>query len=72
MKAFIQVNDFEVRRIFKDGPLKLTKEISEWDVSDFDMLQLNAKAMHIILSILEDREYNQVAMCNNAQEIWET
>lgn len=51
-----------------DGVI-VTKEENEWDDVDIKMVQLNAKAMHILFCALDPNEYNRVSLYDNAKEI---
>ncbi|EOX94136.1 Uncharacterized protein TCM_003387 [Theobroma cacao] len=68
MKFFVQANNYDVWSTIVDGPYKPTKEEGEWDRNDKNMVQINAKAMHILLCALRDREYNRISNCENAKE----
>ncbi|EOY03127.1 Uncharacterized protein TCM_017644 [Theobroma cacao] len=71
MKFFIQANNYDVQSTIVDGPHKPTKEEKEWDTNGINMVQLNAKAMHILLYALGEKEYNRVSKCESGKEIWE-
>lgn len=71
MKLFTQGNDFEVWRIIDEGPSNLIKKMNQWDSNDLEILELNAKAMHILFTALKEEAYNKVSMCNSAMKIWE-
>ncbi|EOY21640.1 Uncharacterized protein TCM_013623 [Theobroma cacao] len=70
MKFFVQTKDYDVWSTIIDGPYKPTKKEKEWDRNDINMVQLNVKAMHILLCALRDREYNRVSKCDSAKGIW--
>ncbi|EOY21604.1 Uncharacterized protein TCM_013516 [Theobroma cacao] len=43
--------------------------MASWDSLDLDLIEINAKAIYIILSALGERQENQVHNCGNAKKI---
>ncbi|KAK9028501.1 hypothetical protein V6N11_025659 [Hibiscus sabdariffa] len=53
------------------GENQVPKERHEWSVQERKQVQLNAKAMHILLCSLGLKEFSKVSSCDNAKEIWD-
>ncbi|KAL4273142.1 hypothetical protein GQ457_13G013440 [Hibiscus cannabinus] len=80
MMIFVQSVDYLLWDIIEDGPiipmkrvgeLQLPKERHEWSDRERRQVQLNAKAMHILLCALGPDEHAKVSSCDNAKEIWD-
>ncbi|EOY14313.1 Uncharacterized protein TCM_033687 [Theobroma cacao] len=71
MKNFVLASDYGVWRTIIDGPYKPTKEEKEWDTSNMNMIQLNAKAIHTLFRTLDDKDYKRVSKCESTKEIWQ-
>ncbi|KAK8713222.1 hypothetical protein V6N13_148444 [Hibiscus sabdariffa] len=80
MMIFVQSVDYLLWDIIEDGPtipmkrvgeLQIPKERHEWSAQERRQVQLNAKAMHILLCALGPEEHAKVSSCDNAKEIWD-
>ncbi|KAK8507805.1 hypothetical protein V6N12_074370 [Hibiscus sabdariffa] len=79
MMIFLQSIDYKLWEIIKDGPtipskrvgeILIPKERHEWSDQERKQVQLNAKALHILLCALGPDEFAKVFSCDNAKEIW--
>ncbi|KAK8562447.1 hypothetical protein V6N12_010525 [Hibiscus sabdariffa] len=52
------------------GEILIPKERHEWSDQERKQVQLNAKALHILLCALGPDEFAKVSSCGNAKEIW--
>ena len=78
MRIYIQSVDYELWRIFVNGPRMPTKTIerveilkfeNEWDENDLKLLQSNAKAINILYCALDLNEFNRIFTCESTKEI---
>ncbi|KAL4311833.1 hypothetical protein GQ457_01G015740 [Hibiscus cannabinus] len=79
MMIFLQSVDYMLWDVIEDGPtipmkrvgeLRVPKERHEWSNQERKQVQLNAKAMHILLCPLGLEEFAKDSSCDNAKEIW--
>ncbi|KAL4340873.1 hypothetical protein GQ457_08G034850 [Hibiscus cannabinus] len=80
MMIFLQSVDYKLCDIIEDGPnipkkivgeVLIPKDRHEWSDQERKQVQLNAKAMHILLCALGPEEFVKVSSCDNAKEIWD-
>ncbi|KAL4281389.1 hypothetical protein GQ457_03G010150 [Hibiscus cannabinus] len=80
MMIFLQSVDYMLWDVIEDGPtipmkrvgeLQVPKEGHEWSNQEKKQVQLNVKAMHILLCALGPEEFAKVSSCENAKEIWD-
>ena len=80
MKNYIQVENYELWMLIKNGPLvpikvdkdgnRVPKESSEFNAEDYKMMEKNAKAKKLLYFGLGPDEYTQISECESAQKIW--
>ncbi|GAV67103.1 UBN2 domain-containing protein [Cephalotus follicularis] len=80
MTIFIQSLDYQLWNIITNGPEIPTKIVygqrvlklnNEYNDHDYKLLQLNAKAKHVIFCALSPSEFNRVSYLDSAKEIWD-
>ncbi|KAK8534673.1 hypothetical protein V6N12_057317 [Hibiscus sabdariffa] len=80
MMIFLQSIDYMLWDIIEDGPTIPMKRVGEtqvlmerhkWSNQERNQVQLNAKAMHILLCALGPEEFAKVSSCDNTKEIWD-
>ena len=81
VENYIQVEDYELWFIIKNGPLipkKATedgniifKKTEEFNANDFRMMEKNAKAKKLLYFGLGPDEYTSISECESAKEIWD-
>ncbi|KAK9030834.1 hypothetical protein V6N11_032244 [Hibiscus sabdariffa] len=80
MMIFVQSVDYLLWDVIEDGPTipmkrvgesQVPKERHEWSAQERKQVQLNAKAMHILLCALGPEEHAKVSSYDNAKEIWD-
>ncbi|GAV71194.1 UBN2 domain-containing protein [Cephalotus follicularis] len=80
MTIFFQSLDYLLRNIITNGPEIPTKLIdgkrilklnNEFNDHDCKLLQLNAKAKHVIFCALSPSEFNRVSSLDSAKEMWD-
>ncbi|GAV69792.1 UBN2 domain-containing protein, partial [Cephalotus follicularis] len=78
MTIFIQSLDYQLWNIITNGPEIPTKLVdgqrilkmnNEFNDHDYKLLQLNAKAKHVIFCALSRDEFNRVSSLDSAKEI---
>ncbi|GAV57124.1 hypothetical protein CFOL_v3_00662 [Cephalotus follicularis] len=79
MTIFIQSSDYQLCNIITNGPEIPTKLVhgkrilkmnSEFNDHDYKLLQLNAKAKHVIFCALSPSEFNHVSSLDSTKEMW--
>ncbi|XP_039036935.1 uncharacterized protein LOC120174001 [Hibiscus syriacus] len=71
MMLFIQAINFAVWDSIVDGSLVPPRNRKYLTNEDNKLVQLNAKAMHILFCALAPEEYSSVSSCSNAMDIWD-
>ncbi|GAV73188.1 DUF4219 domain-containing protein [Cephalotus follicularis] len=78
MTIFIRSLDYQLWNIITNGPdiptkiingQKVSKLDSEYNDHDYKLLQLNAKAKHVIFRALSPSEFSRVSSLDSAKEI---
>ena len=81
MENYIQVEDYELWMLIKNGPLiptKITengsevhKEPNEFDAEDFRKMEKNAKAKKVLYFGIGHDKYTCISECESAKDIWD-
>ena len=81
IENYIQVEDYELWMLIKNGPLIPTKVIEdgsevpkkpeEFNAEDFKMMEKNAKAKKLLYFGLGPDEYTRISEYESAKEIWD-
>ncbi|GAV67505.1 LOW QUALITY PROTEIN: zf-CCHC domain-containing protein/DUF4219 domain-containing protein, partial [Cephalotus follicularis] len=80
MAIFIQSLDYQLWNIITNGPEIPTKIVdgqrvlkldNEYNDHGYKLLQLNAKAKHMIFCTLSPSEFNRVSSLDSAKEMWD-
>ncbi|GAV57640.1 UBN2 domain-containing protein, partial [Cephalotus follicularis] len=80
LTIFIQSLDYQLWNIITNGPEIPTKIVdgqrvpkinSEFNDNDYKLLQLNAKAKHVIFCALSASEFNRVSSLDSVEEMWD-
>ena len=81
MENYIQVEDYELWMLIKNGTLipKVNKEDGkviikkpeEFDSDDYKMMEKNAKVMKLLYFGLGPDEYIRISECESAKYIWD-
>ncbi|GAV78839.1 hypothetical protein CFOL_v3_22304 [Cephalotus follicularis] len=80
MTIFIQSLDYQLWTIITNGPEFPTKIVdgqrtlkmnNEFNDHDYKLLQLNAKAKHVIFCAFSPSEFNRVSSLDSAKEMWD-
>ena len=81
MEIYIQVKDYELWMLIKNGPLivmrikedgaAVVKKPEEVDSNNFKMMEKNAKAKKFLYFGLGPDEYTRISECESAKNIWE-
>ena len=80
IENYIQVEDYELWMLIKNGPLiptkvtengtEVRKEPNEFDADDFKKMEKNAKAKKLLYFGLGPNEYTRISECESAKDIW--
>ncbi|GAV83325.1 UBN2 domain-containing protein, partial [Cephalotus follicularis] len=81
MTIFIQSLYYNLWDLIVDGPHLPTvtlekgnvipKPRNTYDDNDRRRVQINAKAKHIIISVVNSNDFNRISSCISAKEIWD-
>lgn len=82
MKNYIIGTEYDCLKILKDGPLsteitndkgnKSTKKENDYSLTDFRIMEENAKAMSLLQQGITNYEVNWILACSTGNEIWDT
>ncbi|GAV75525.1 DUF4219 domain-containing protein [Cephalotus follicularis] len=81
MTIFIQSLDYNLWDLIVDGPNLptiinengeiISKPRNKYNDDDRKIVQLNAKAKHVIICAINSNEFNRVSSCVSAKEMWD-
>ncbi|GAV82908.1 zf-CCHC domain-containing protein, partial [Cephalotus follicularis] len=81
MTIFIQYLDYNLLDLIVDGPNLPTitnkngeiiaKPRNKYNDDDRKIIQLNAKAKHVIICAINSNEFNRVSSCVSAKDMWD-
>jgi len=81
MENYVQVEDYELWTLIKNGPLipmrikedgiAVLKKSEEFDSNDFEIIEKNAKAKKLLYFGLGPDEYTHISECESAKDIRE-
>jgi len=79
MENYIQVEDYKLRMLIKNGPfipMKVNKDVTtskkkpeEFNSDDFKMMEKNAKAKKLLYFGLDPDEYMRISECESTKDI---